>query len=431
MENYIINCDWLQCYCIATKEIILNNYYQSGKIGPHGYNTSYQIKGSSEYNASYKLIYEVCSNNFKLATIFLEPRGLMREKKTAGIKLANKVLYSSDFIFYLYDICDALGFEIKGLTRLDLAYDCNKFAGGIHPLQFIQAYASVDKKKGYSTITRDHSNRFTLIGSKKNEIPTYEYLRFGSRTSAVCSYIYNKSKELNDVKEKPYIRQAWKEIGLNDKDVWRVEISISCKGVDLMNLANNQIFRLSPASLASQQAIEELFYIYAKQYMSFRKVDGVKSHKYYNKIELFENSGVPSAKPRYLNTKKETGRREYIAYNVLKDIREKTTGLVAKDAAALEQCMRLMSRLGNMKEKVTKKIKECSLAVRWHDISVLEQDNIDMAQQNPLDYLKIDKYDRTPCRKLTESAIKLALNFHQIIDNENVELEVGYIPLMR
>lgn len=431
MDKYMISCDWLQCYCKSHKEIVINNYYYSGKIGPHGYNTAYHITGSKEYNASYKSVYDVYTNKLKLATLLMQPRGLCRQGNACGLKLNNKILYTSDFIFYLYDICFALGLEIVGITRMDLCYDCNYFADGLHPLEFIQRYANVDKTNGISTITRDHSNRFTLIGSKRSDIPTFEYLRFGSRQSAVCCYIYNKSKELEDVKEKPYIRQSWKELGLDDKHVWRTEISISCKGVDMLNIATGDIFRLSPMAIESQSKLEQLWYIYANKYMSFRIVSGCKAHRYYQPIKLFSDENKCQIKPTYVNRLNDSGRRERNAYNVVKEMRNILDDISADDCVALTKCEALMARIGYMKESITEKVAACVKAANWHNLSEIEKDFTDTVLVNPLDYLKITKDDRLPLRTVTNAAMRMA---HAMsFGNETLvnDLEVGYIPMLR
>lgn len=431
MEKYLISCDWLQCYCLATKQLSFNCYYYSGEIGPHGYNSAYLLKESTDYNPSYKVSYDVYQNKLKIASIFVMPRGLNRKNNAASIKLANRLLYCSDFIFYLYDVCKAIGFEIVGITRLDLCYDCNYFANHLHPLGFINKYAITSRKKKFSPITRDHSNKFTLIGTKKKDVTSFDYLRFGSHKSACSAYIYNKSKELNDVKEKSYIRAAWKEIGLDDKNVWRSEISISCKGLDVMNLATREIFRLSPAAIESQQKIEDLWYVYAKQYLSFRKVDGTKNKRYYEHLPIFEQSGSPAIKPRFVNRTMDSGRREQMAYNVLKDIKEHVDGYSPDEYIALTKSMKLMGRIMTMKDKISKVARNANIMSRWHSLTTLEKDYLDIALQNPINYLKVDKYDRLPQRTLTSSALKMAnamrYNMHSFAD----ELEIGFIPIMR
>ena len=43
----------------------------------------------------------------------------------------------------------------------------------------------------------------------------------------MLAYLYNKSQEMADVKEKPYIRERWNQAGLrSDCSVWRLEFSL-------------------------------------------------------------------------------------------------------------------------------------------------------------------------------------------------------------
>ena len=45
--------------------------------------------------------------------------------------------------------------------------------------------------------------------------------------SNVDTYLYNKTKEMQDKKYKPWIVEAWKRAGIDtSKDVWRLEFSL-------------------------------------------------------------------------------------------------------------------------------------------------------------------------------------------------------------
>ena len=76
------------------------------------------------------------------------------------------------------------------------------------------------------------NSKFYSIGKQRSELD-YEYLRFGKSTNSYTVYLYDKSRELMEEKDKPYIREIWRKVGLDVDRVWRLELSLRC---DIKNL---------------------------------------------------------------------------------------------------------------------------------------------------------------------------------------------------
>ena len=169
-------------------------------------------------------------------------------------------------------------------------------------------------------IKRTDDRRCTLRGSAKN-IRDINYIAFGSRSSSVCSYMYNKTKELREVKEKPYIRQLWKLNGIDDtRDVWRVEISIKSDAKTLLKTDTGEIFTISTDMLKLQADIESLFYIYAAKYFDFRINDLTKNKSRMRSVPIFEHMPTITTRPIRLTLRQDSTKADKIFLRKLVNI---------------------------------------------------------------------------------------------------------------
>ena len=190
------------------------------------------------------------------------------------VKIHNRFLYSQNYIKLLYSICATFKLSIKGLTRLDLCYDCNNFHDGIKPHKFIKEFVTAEFDSP-RYIYKVGAKQFRVYGGKSVSSTTkFTGIEFGSGKSSKRCYIYDKTRELEEVKDKPWIRQYWHENGLISDaktHVYRAEISIKCDGMDLLNMSTGELFKLSPEYLRSQPAIEKLFHFYAARMFRFHR----------------------------------------------------------------------------------------------------------------------------------------------------------------
>lgn len=114
----------------------------------------------------------------------------------------------------------------KSISRLDVALDFYRFSNGKSPEWLIRSFMN-------KNIIRVGRGEGRVFFAQSNKAIEYTGLQFGSKTSIANVYLYNKTKELTDLKsnkhhDKPYIRQSWIDNGLTDdsRDVWRLEISL-------------------------------------------------------------------------------------------------------------------------------------------------------------------------------------------------------------
>lgn len=347
--EYVISVDWLQVYARTTADTTIKN-----DVMLKGKHRSYCVRENDIQTAMFKNVATIYIGSLPCAIIQYNPRSTKLDNRMMLIKLENRVLYSAGYVELLYDVMNALKVVYKGITRLDIAYDCCAFKGNRSPSKFINNFVS---KRGITAhnIRKKGSEEFTCHGTKpRGGEAKINYIRFGSPQSKISAYIYNKTQELKEVKDKPWIRDAWKKAGIinSDKDVFRSEISIKAEGMDIMDMATDKIFRLSPDYLDCQEKIEMIFRIYAEKYFCFLIDGGQKRKKDFKRIELFEDHQDYVIKPIRINTSADTGRIEKICYNVLDRLSEQYTDQSDAKRRSLSEAMLFLSELSGKKQMI-------------------------------------------------------------------------------
>lgn len=371
--KYCISVDWFQYYCHRTSEtrLVQNTYFTGASKDKHGNAHTYYVGSCQEFHSMYRDSYTIYLDNqasdfvpetygdsyedfmramkdgpsrtqrgrkLSLVHIFMNPKMSSIDPKSVSIKVTNRLLYKDNWSWYLHDIIEALHIIIKNITRVDLCLDFQQFAyQDLLPTDFILRYTQDQSVTDTETYIREGSNQYCVYGKKKmiavnqdKEIDddtevtvksAFEYIRFGSRNSGVCTYLYNKSKELRDKKSKPWIRQRWQEVGFDESegDIFRLEFSISAKGMCLRKAdikrgmrapRANQVRKLCRDDVETQRALEQVFMGYLDKYFSFRLVGKQKYRKDMKRIDLFEFDIMPTLLPCYFSTTPNTGRSE-------------------------------------------------------------------------------------------------------------------------
>lgn len=336
---YLLSIDWLQVYCKCNLCDVAENV-----CGEYG---NYAVRRSNIHTPMWQEVYEILYMNREFATFYRCPRSAAIDKFASNIKLHNRVLYSKHWLKILRDVISCLGCKYMGVTRLDLAYDCNSLADGSSVSQFLADYMSrPSMSEGH--IIRSGSRRVTVHATRdKYGCTAISGMRWGSPGGDVGTYCYNKSLELLEVKDKPWIREAWEAAGLvnvwskkqwdelTDKQrkilteagdtsgyiqrpVWRFEISIKSHGKDLLNLSTGELFRVDLDFLSSMDRVYELWRWYAAKYFDFRiNRGGVKTLRNYDKYDIFCIGDAVDVRPTRVNLYADTGRTEKICANLL------------------------------------------------------------------------------------------------------------------
>lgn len=215
----ILSLDWLQLNTLLTEPI------QEGQIA------SYQVKKQDKGTRVFKQVFELSEGKTGLATLALDPYSPVLDSNMCIIKFHNGLLYRDDREEVIKAILTALKLKFKGVTRVDIACDFHTLRRGLRPETFIKRFVNGD-------IEKVGRAKFQTRGvTSKDSGLIYQTLKFGSETSQQSYYLYNKSQELKDRKDKPYIRDFWELNGLepDDQDVWRLEFSLKSDQADMID----------------------------------------------------------------------------------------------------------------------------------------------------------------------------------------------------
>lgn len=377
-NNYAISVDWLQVYTLSTETYPIPT---GGEISESEFTFHFNLEDYQ--SAMFKNIISVQLRGLECATIESCPRSSKLKSNMCLIKLANRILYSNRYVEILYSLMNALHVVYKGITRIDLCYDCVRFNDGRSPSKFINNYLTIPDTEinGYC---RKGSDEFICHGRKAaGSSSRVNYISFGSPQSRVRAYIYDKTVELEEVKDKPWIRTLWEENGIvgDEKNhVFRSEISIKSEGTDLLNMSTGELFKLSPVYLENQPQIEKLFHFYADKYLHFRVNEGQKYRKNYRKLELYGNKPKITCKPMHISKSADTGRMEKICYNKLEKLSEMYTDLSEPRRAALCSAMEFLKELQG--------VKSSTLANERYKAYLNELKGRQFFEQHYLDYLE-------------------------------------------
>lgn len=231
----------------------------------------------------FKSVYILRAFTEDIATIACNPLSPVIPSDTHLIKFHNKLLYSTDLEQRVEYILTFLGLTFKGLSRLDLAHDFNKFANNLLPQNLINRFLT----KKWLHVGKQSFKVFGKGGVNQS----FETLRFGKNDSELSVYLYNKSIELQEVKDKPWIREFWGQIGVNQSnDVWRLEVSLKGNRLHYIDVNSGSIERLSLTTIFDKQFLHQLYFSLINKYFKFVRPETNRNISRMQQITLFDES---------------------------------------------------------------------------------------------------------------------------------------------
>lgn len=308
MENQkrCINIDWLELYCQESNDHYPVNaqYYRD-----HGYEVIERDYGTRQY----KEMFVICD---RLGVPFVEVRrnpvsGDVDSRNTGmfnplscHIRVVNRYCYHDNIVTLFSEFLMMHNYYVSRIYRLDLCLDFEKFDKGDNPQDVLKRYM-----KG--TYTKINQSNVSAHGKDHWESREWNSLSWGSPKSMVSTKFYNKTKELSEGKDKPYIRMAWQRAGLISDwiglckvaddgsiyhpDIWRVEFSIKSSArawyrIENCNGRKTSILKQEHTLATYATKIDQLkaFANLAHHYFHFKIFEeGVSKYKCKNKV-LFD-----------------------------------------------------------------------------------------------------------------------------------------------
>lgn len=225
-------------------------------------------------------ISDIYLNGNLLCTVASVPKSPVLPKYLVQVKFSNYYLYHAEFKSEVERFIQLTGLEFIGVSRIDICHDFESFKYNLHPHTFI---SNIFKNK-YLHAGKSH---FSANGRTGQNIE-FEYFKIGANTSNIVCYLYNKTRELECVKNKPYIRRAWELSGIGNKsNVWRLEVSIKGNTFKLLSQLTGEFITFDFNRLFDQLFIDNVYIAAIDKYFKFYYNDN-KSKKQRNRvIELF------------------------------------------------------------------------------------------------------------------------------------------------
>lgn len=377
MTNFCISVDWLQVYCNC-------NYFLEEE-GKRAALCRFWYKRRDIGTSLWKDVYEVYEHKLHVATICANPRSSVMQRNGCTLKLENRVLYSMRYMELLEAIMKDFGMRYVGISRMDICYDCNVLKDGLSVRKFLSDYVTAAPfQEGH--IVRNGSRKFAMHAKRsRTGVMEINSMRWGSQASDIGAYCYNKSLEMLEVKEKPWILEVWEKNGLRHEvnnvawralsdaqrkykvesgdssdyvhnDVWRFEISIKAHGKDILNIETGELFKLSTEYLSSQKNIERIFYIYAAKVFDFRCSKGQSTIREYPKMDIFERhqEGAISSRPYKVSVFLDSGRAEKMCYNKLLKLSEQYTDLSSAQLVSMQAAMDFVATVAGKKASIVR-----------------------------------------------------------------------------
>lgn len=228
-----INIDWLEVYALEPiGEPHTPQWYRA-----KGLEVSERDYGTRLYEQMFTIHDD---RGYRLLEVRRQPKqtpdqNAILPPNACHVRLCNRTCYASNAVAIMQSFLQSFGLQFSRIYRIDICLDFEKFDSGDIPARFVYRYM----KGAYSKINQAN---LSAHGRDQWDGRIWNWLHWGSERSPISTKIYNKSLELRESSDKPYIKQAWFAAGLIDHpqelwkqrqdgtrytpEIWRVEFSI-------------------------------------------------------------------------------------------------------------------------------------------------------------------------------------------------------------
>lgn len=225
------------------------------------------------------------------------------------IRLHNRTCYFDNAAGVLDEFLSRYGYEFKRISRVDVCLDFERFDKGDDPQRFLVRYL----KHRYAKINQ---GRISMHGVDEWHGQSWNSVSWGSVHSMVKTRFYNKSLQLREVKDKPYIRWSWFQAGLVDDPIactktkadgtkyeptiWRVEFAIMSPRKRWFEIEVNgnrksrQSIKNTLDMWAGRDHLWQMFASLARHYFRFVIYEKDKRKDRCQEKTLFDFTGLPS-----------------------------------------------------------------------------------------------------------------------------------------
>jgi hypothetical protein len=321
-KELLISCDWLQIHA-------------DGSDFRHDH-PNYNIQRLPVKSRTFDEVWNISKEGKTVATLARKPFSPKIPKGCATIKFENYILYNINRCAIIDQIMSDLCLYTLGTTRIDICGDFRRIANRLPEVLIRDILEERIYKVGHAKATTigDHQQqRFTTYGTA-GRTNTFSYLRYGSRTSRISTYLYNKTKELNEEHDKPYIRDMWRENGWHgDMNVWRLEFSIKGRDMKFIEKDTGEVLPNNPKLWIKNDIMPTIYKSLCGHYFDLRyKTQQRKDRE--QAIPLWNNEEIGQHLIKKLDATRHSNRADKIFARKLANIANETTNTEIINLAA-------------------------------------------------------------------------------------------------
>lgn len=296
MTTRCINVDWLEVYCLEDINVypMDADYFRRGlyQVIERDYGTKVWGQMFTIYGDDGERLVEV--RRAPKSTTENGGIGIL-DPRACHIRLCNRTCYFAECVDWFRCFLYASGYEVVRISRIDIALDFERFDYGDYPAKFLRRYLEGKYSKINQTEISPH-------GRDAWNSREWNSISWGSKTSCITTKFYNKTLELQQKSDKPYIRQSWYAAGLVDDwsnltkkakdgtiykpEIWRVEFSIKSGTKNWFLIEDQSGKRVKKRSIRhtlamydDKQKLLDMFFSLAEHYFHFKVVEYIHDTK--------------------------------------------------------------------------------------------------------------------------------------------------------
>lgn len=349
-----VNLDWLEVYCIEDGIKDANYYKNIGwQVNVREYGTPLMKQMFTLMNEHGKPFLEIRRDPYSL-----KENGGIFEKGSCHIRLSNRTLYTYNPIQQLQNFLVKYNYQLKGITRIDIACDQLVFDNNMNPETLIADYMA-------GSILKNRNSRINVHGTEQADGRSWNSIKWGAASSPLSTKIYDKTLELKEASDKLYIKDMWVKDGLCDlqkvvydyKDkktgieekrskmvvvkagtkteeertldeveqvkIWRVEFSIKSEARNWITIDKQHVLSIGLTKFQTKERCLLMFLLLSKWCMNFVKAEYNENGKPIRKdrctpIILYSEKNLERTfKPHRVTEKEDPTRTQKIIYNRL------------------------------------------------------------------------------------------------------------------
>lgn len=307
--KHVISIDWLSIFgtlnlgTFQTAEEVWKKNASLSACVPLAYKYERAEYGTRQFKELWHVYTPNLSGGWDaLASVQATPYSSILPAGSCIVKFDNRILYLPDMWYIVTQFFDNHGIVVQNISRIDICADFNRFECG-SCVKFIADFVSSKLRhvgRGVGNAYFNHGTAADKVTKVSKYFLKYTGLSFGTHKSDARVYLYNKTFELESEKEKPWIRDRWKNAGLTTTrvnpvtgmvegvPVWRLEVSLKSKALTFKDKNTGSTINVSAKSMQADEEVGKVYHTFIRKLFAFVvNRDGITNITREKRVNLF------------------------------------------------------------------------------------------------------------------------------------------------